>query len=1305
MAALEKLAIRGIRSFDDKRVEVVQFFTPVTVIVGQNGSGKTTIIECLKYATTGDQPPNTRGGAFVHDPKMAAEKEVKAQVKLRFKAANGHPMLVTRNLSVTQKKTAGMTMKTLEAILAALPREGGDGKRATISTKCAEMDAEIPHLLGVSKAVLENVIFCHQEDSYWPLAEASVLKKKFDDIFEASKYTKALDAIKSLRKERVADLKLDKERLDMSLREKNHADKLKKRISDLNATIAAKDMEYHELKEKAEALAIQNKEFYERATKFRDIYRQYEAAQARKQQLESDRRDISDSLDIIEGADHELEERRRNFEQHIVMQRSKRDRKARDLKDEEERLVDIRHQLGEEQKREGQLVGEEQAYHRNIARRDALVREISKKNGIKGFDHDTLDRNQWSDFRLRMNDLQRRHGSTVEGIQTEGQEKNQEFTVQLQTLHANIATLKAERESLQKQIADRQRVITSAESRLDVIQTKSSELKIVLSDVKQKKARIDALNQESHAHEFDKKLEEKASAMRELESQRERLNNELASSTQQMESRTNLSLRKEEAQKLDLEIQNTLNTMSLRYQQLLGHKPVVESVERELDRGIMEKEREIHDMEAESSSANRRLTQVESTISNLKNQQKVMSEEMKSLERKIAPIRGDHPSLKHALADTNEQMNLCQREIAKHSGSSAFYQSILATGRKDHVCSSCNRHLKTNEMAAFEKHVNGMLDRTAAPDIKALEDELVVWEADLAKIQQALPMEATYSKLQDVDLPRINQELEKLDSPLKDATAEAETLSGKIESLKSSLKSLQSLKQQASSMTAAIQRKDAALQYVKNLEGILHQGSPIKSLDDIQTQLSNLQSQQYTIDREKQKISTDRENLNRVIRAAESELHQLALQQNQLENEVKESERLERQMAEDHEAIAAARSRIKDVEQRLSQASEPVEAVKSEQAAFTIKHNSRVADANQQLQAVNLSIDKLDSASQSVEEYIKDQGPRKLKDCREKVIDHQEAIQQSLADIEKMRVEVETLGTEVSSASTTLSNLKDNIRLRKISHDIAAVDTELGGLDLEEASRARQQFDEKYPRAKASEEEATRQSQHLQGEISSLRTQLKGLEMDGREYKDATKKYTEQLVKTKMADMVNNDLEKYAKALDSAIMKYHSIKMAEVNDTMRHLWNRTYQGTDIDGIKIISEGEGATGRRTYNYRVVMVKDQVEMDMRGRCSAGQKMLASIIIRLALSDSFGANCGILALDEPTNALDVENIEALAQSLVDIIRERRKQANFQLIIITHDEGFLRKLGEASVIDYYWRVSRDGRLKSTVEKQAINL
>jgi DNA repair protein RAD50 len=56
------------------------------------------------------------------------------------------------------------------------------------------MDEEVPLLLGVSKAILENVIFCHQEESNWPLSEPAALKKKFDDIFEATKSVTAVCA-------------------------------------------------------------------------------------------------------------------------------------------------------------------------------------------------------------------------------------------------------------------------------------------------------------------------------------------------------------------------------------------------------------------------------------------------------------------------------------------------------------------------------------------------------------------------------------------------------------------------------------------------------------------------------------------------------------------------------------------------------------------------------------------------------------------------------------------------------------------------------------------------------------------------------------------------------------------------------------------------------------------------------------------------------------------------------------------------------------------------------------------------------
>lgn len=62
-----------------------------------------------------------------------------------------------------------------------------DGEKVSLSSKCGDMDREMISSLGVSKPVLNHVIFCHQEDSNWPLSEGKALKEKFDAIFAATK--------------------------------------------------------------------------------------------------------------------------------------------------------------------------------------------------------------------------------------------------------------------------------------------------------------------------------------------------------------------------------------------------------------------------------------------------------------------------------------------------------------------------------------------------------------------------------------------------------------------------------------------------------------------------------------------------------------------------------------------------------------------------------------------------------------------------------------------------------------------------------------------------------------------------------------------------------------------------------------------------------------------------------------------------------------------------------------------------------------------------------------------------------------
>ena len=99
-------------------------------------NGVQTIIECLKYITTGALPPGARSGqSFIHDPKvrnlkksksdghgfglnyfhscllqMAGKSEVKAQIKLRFTNRVPQTMVCVRNFQVSESQAGEMIL-------------------------------------------------------------------------------------------------------------------------------------------------------------------------------------------------------------------------------------------------------------------------------------------------------------------------------------------------------------------------------------------------------------------------------------------------------------------------------------------------------------------------------------------------------------------------------------------------------------------------------------------------------------------------------------------------------------------------------------------------------------------------------------------------------------------------------------------------------------------------------------------------------------------------------------------------------------------------------------------------------------------------------------------------------------------------------------------------------------------------------------------------------------------------------------------------------------------------------------------
>jgi DNA repair protein RAD50 len=239
-------------------------------------------------------------------------------------------------------------------------------------------------------------------------------------------------------------------------------------------------------------------------------------------------------------------------------------------------------------------------------------------------------------------------------------------------------------------------------------------------------------------------------------------------------------------------------------------------------------------------------------------------------------------------------------------------------------------------------------------------------------------------------------------------------------------------------------------------------------------------------------------------------------------------------------------------------------------------------------------------------------------------------------------------------------------------------------------------------------EEITKKLQNLTSELGGIDGRMRSI-MDGRnviekelqdgKYRTVDEDYKAAVIDCVLQETICEDLNKYYTALDQAVIKYHQTKLEQINRLIRHYWRQTYQGSDIEGIAIMDESAESTAdkRRVYNYRVVMIKNGKQMDMRGRCSAGQKVLASIVIRIALSQIFCVKCPILTLDEPTTNLDSKNIGALASAISTIAQEQR--GKMQLIIITHDEEFLKHLNEENS-EYYYKVEKREGLSIIIRK-----
>ncbi|KAK5992679.1 DNA repair protein rad50 [Cladobotryum mycophilum] len=1303
MSRIDKLSISGVRSFSPAVREAIQFNTPLTLIVGYNGSGKTTIIECLKYATTGELPPNSKGGAFIHDPKLCGEKEVMAQVKLQFRSINDRQHVATRSLQLTAKKTT-RSQKTLDCSLVVV----NNGERTTTSTRNAQLDEMIPERLGVSPAILDAVIFCHQDESLWPLSEPAALKKRFDEIFEALKYTKAIDNLKVLRKKQAEELgRLQNDEAHNKVN-KDRGERAEKRMSGLQAEIEA-------AREKCETLTTEMQETqdkirqkHEQANSFLQIVQNLNN---KREQLEY-RQDAVDELrqtiDELQENDAALERSLTQYEESMGRYQEEAEQNKAQYNELQKELVQHRQSQSAKLAEQGKHQSDKDKYERQLKARMELIQEAARSYGFRGFDEDLSDRHIQT-FNEKIQKLLSEKKRDLERLQKENAAELDKATGVITELEGRKAARTQDRVSAKQRMGAIEKRTSVLQNDASLINVDEGAKAILDGQLKELEGRFERTQQEFEKSNWDQQLSEANDKQWQLESENEKLSRELVECTRLASERAQLDFRKKEVADRKLKLETLSETWKSKLTAALGNEWQSDTLESQF-RSVQTRQSKAHQEAQKHREQTRQKQQkVEFRLKTAKDSHEKKSKEMARCKEVVVnalqKVRDNAVVEEYVeeVSSVEQQVEDLRNDISLFDALVDYYNKCKRLLDAQRRCLLCERHFDDSQSAALER-MSKKISKKLDPAGKA-ESEKDLTET-MAGLDALRAVRSTYDTFE-----RLSAELPNLREECKTVEAEYDVLERQLEEQESLVaveeekqRDLEDLSKTVTNITQTLKDiKDAEAQ-VDRIMSQQSSGSASRSAEEIHELQAGLTEQLRSLKTRISKLAADKERMKDQISSLVLEKSELRNKIGRTAGQLEKKKDLQTQiqtLKEDHvhqrEIIQRANEELEKIEPGITEA----RSVRDETLRRGRFKEQGVADERD---SITNSMSEIKMIDGDIQNYVDRGGPSNLASNQRAIASLEKAIATTEKEIADLTVRTNKLKQDIDSGDRKKKNISDNINYRKHLRTLETLRRDIE--DLEDRNA-----DEDYERLQAEARSLENQSNRLLAErgsvMGSMKTKdeelgrlLQEWEMD---YKDAKHKYRESHIRVETTKAAIEDLAQCGAAVDKAVMQFHTMKMAEVNRIAGELWQTTYQGTDIDTILIRSDSESSAGKRNYNYRLCMVKQDTEMDMRGRCSAGQKVLASIVIRLALAESFGVNCGLIALDEPTTNLDRDNIKSLAESLHRIIRARQQQSNFQLIVITHDEEFLRHMRCSDFCDSFFRVKRDERQNSVISRESI--
>ena len=1213
---------------------------------------------------------------------------------------------MTRVLQLTCKPKK-REMKSLEGSL--LLRNNGE--RTVISSRVGELDKLVTEKLGVSTAVLDFVIFCHQDESLWPMSEPGALKKRFDEIFEAMKYAKVIDNLKILRKRKGEELKILKLEESQNKTHKERADKVDRLMNQLTREIQDARDKCNEILQQMDEETARIKDKYSQANSFLKIVNDLQTKTEKLEYKNDAIMELRSRIDEMPDSDQVLQGILEEYEKSTDRTIADRDLKASQFHELQTELKRSREKHTAKAAEQGKHQSDKDKYERQLVHRSQMIKEAAERHEVRGYDGD-LDDEHIRAFYDRIQKILSDKKRDLEQLQRDNNAELDQKAGIIAEREARKASLLKDRASASQRMSAISRDVAGLQSELGALTIDEGVEAVLRTEMRDLEAKIDTAKADEQAADLDTQIQTANDDIWRLEAQAAKLSRELVDCTRLASERAQLELRKKQLTERRRDLDILKSTWNQQLSAVAGQDWEPATIESEYQSAVKRQNTATAECRRTKDATQQELKQLEYKLSAARDRYTKLSAERDRCKRAIVKALEDGnaedvspDSYDAEVKKIEVYLNRRKTDLELFDSLKKYYEGAKDQAVNHNKCTLCTRSFGSDH-AAKNKLLEKISKSISEKQREETLAELTGAKEDMATVQAVRLDHQTYKRLEG-ELPPLSKEIttltgqkEELVRRLEDQDVvyrEAEEKGQEMDALgKNVMKIAQAYKDIVDSERQIERSQQSSSVSMRSPEEINDEQTTCAEQTRLaQSKLSKLTAEKQRLKDTVGQLEVDRLELRHKISNAVQELERKKSIQDSIRRNKEEQSHL-------RDIIQASGKDLETLEPEIASARAALDESRRQGRA----KEQRVAEERDKVATTVSELRMIDSEMQ---EYLDRGGPSNLASNQRAIAALEATIASHESDSRDLTIQINKLNKEIDNSDAKKRNISDNLTYRKNMRERDALEREIAAL---EARNAQEDYDRLTQEARFLESRRAKLAadrERLMGMMSSKDEQFARLNEEYEiDLKDAKAKYKESHVKVETTKAAIEDLGRGSLALDNAILRFHSLKMEEINRTIAELWQSTYQGTDIDTIQIRSDMEpvtdpNSTKNRSYNYRVSMVKGDTEMDMRGRCSAGQKVLACIIIRLALAESFGVNCGLIALDEPTTNLDSDNIRSLAESLHGIIKARQAQSNLQLIVITHDEEFLKHMQCSDFCDDFFRVKRDEKQNSIIVRESI--